>query len=665
MFTKPLPYRGFMLDSARHFMPTENVLKIIDAAAKCGINRFHWHLTDDQGWRVEIRRYPKLTEIGSRRGKSCFWGADEYENNNGFYTQEDIKRTVAFARERGVEIVPEIEVPGHASAMLAAYPEFGCRRQDGDKVTEKPYKYEVLTYAGVFPNLISAGREDSVGFLENILEEICELFPGPEIHIGGDEAVKMHWRRCPDCRRRMAENGLKDANELQRWLVLRVGEFLKARGKSAIVWNESLAGGLLPHNFIVQHWLGNDKETAAFMDEGGRVLISDADSYYISRPYYSLSAYKVWKAGVPAFATGREDELFGLESPVWAERVTNPERAEYLLFPRVAIVAIKAAGKQLSWQKTKTELRKLESETPMVKWAPEEERCPDRKTVRAAFKEEKRRRSLPGMPRVFEICDYILLQEALERLLEQIGMPYEFAREVMDASWVELKEFACAKEREYLPGAKEMASQLKTALQSRSEGAWKGVPETIWLGTLKCFTRFVNEYKNTYGAYGFDRAFWTVRQAEGRLFRIGELEYELINESKEVYIHIPSDAVLEKDRLNESARAAREFFAARFPGFAGAPMRCETWLLSPEIKALLGGKGNIARFQKAFEPISPGEDCFEALMEWVYCLPADERKNADIASLKEDTSLRRALKKYLAGGGRVHAGAGVFRGRFE
>ena len=145
-----------------------------------------------------------------------------------------MRRAVSFARERGVEIVPEIEVPGHASAMLAAYPRYGCRRFDGDKIIEKPYPYEVQTIAGVFPSLICAGRDDSVEFLENILDEVTQLFPGPEVHIGGDEAVKMHWRRCPDCQRRMKELGLKDENQLQRWLVMRIGAFLNARGKKSI-----------------------------------------------------------------------------------------------------------------------------------------------------------------------------------------------------------------------------------------------------------------------------------------------------------------------------------------------------------------------------------------------------------------------------------------------
>ena len=660
-----LSYRGFMLDSARHFIPVENVLKIVEAAAKCGLNRMHWHLCDDQGWRVEIRRYPKLTKIGAKRGKSCFWGEDEYENNNGYYTQKDVKRIVAFARGQGMEIVPEIEVPGHASAMLAAYPEFGCRRQDGDRITDHPYNYEVITCAGVFPNLICAGREDSVGFLENILDEICDLFPGPEVHIGGDEAVKMHWRRCPDCQRRMAENGLKDENELQRWLVLRMGAFLKARGKQTIVWNESLDGGLLPDNFIVQHWWGNDKETAEFMAKGGKVICSDVSQYYISRPYFSLSAYKVWQHVTPRYAEGNEDKLLGLECPVWGERINNPARAEYLLFPRAAIVAMKAKGEAGSWPNCVKQLEKLMAETAdlNINWAPREDWCPGRAEKKRMFDLEKAKRNLPGMPRVFEVNDFIIRQEALEKLLGRIGMPKEFARDVMDSVWQELKEYACMPEREYAKGARELADQLLTALAQRESGAWHGIDDRVWIDTLKCFTRFVNEHRRTYGVYGFDRGFWTTRQVNGKLFRLGELEYEL-KEDGGVDIHIPSDACLEAEKLNDSVKNARSFLKERFPQYADAPFCCETWLLSPEIAALLGPDARIVKFQKAFEPIEQAGECIGALMEWVYRLPAGKRENADFGTLCEDTRLQKALKAHLAQGKTVHAGRGVLKRAF-
>ena len=244
------PYLGFMLDVSRHFMPVEDVLKLLDAAAVCGVNTMHWHLTDDQGWRMEIKKYPLLTQVGSQRGDSYFGAISETEHNCGFYTQEQIRQVVTYAQKLGIQIIPELEVPGHASAMLAAYPQFGCGRtilQNGREQTlEAPYDYQVLNIGGIFPNLICAGKDGALRFLEDILDEVTELFPAPYVHIGGDEAVKLHWRRCPDCQRRIRQEGLKDEEDLQRWLVLQIGEYLAGKGKKVIVYNDCLAGGHAP-----------------------------------------------------------------------------------------------------------------------------------------------------------------------------------------------------------------------------------------------------------------------------------------------------------------------------------------------------------------------------------------------------------------------------------
>ena len=186
-------HRGFMLDVSRHYMPPEEIRKLLDAAAILGLNRMHWHLTDDQGWRVEIRRYPSLTKVGSVRGDSCFGGTPAGERNCGFYTQEEIRELVSYAAGCGIEIMPEIEIPGHASAMLAAYPEFGCRDENGNL-----WKNRVEISDGIFPALVCAGSDRALVFLKEILDEIMDLFPCPMVHIGGDEALKIRWRRCPD-----------------------------------------------------------------------------------------------------------------------------------------------------------------------------------------------------------------------------------------------------------------------------------------------------------------------------------------------------------------------------------------------------------------------------------------------------------------------------------
>ncbi|MCR4621945.1 MAG: family 20 glycosylhydrolase [Clostridiales bacterium] len=663
-------YRGFMLDPARHFIPLEEVLKLIDAAAKLGMNRFHWHLTDDQGWRLEIKRYPLLTQVGSVRGKSCFWGESETENNCGFYTQDDVRRAVSFARERGVEIVPEIEVPGHASAMLAAYPQYGCRRQDGDTMIENPYPYEVQTIAGVFPSLICAGRDDAVGFLENILDEVTQLFPGPEVHIGGDEAVKMHWRRCPDCQRRMRELGLKDENQLQRWLVMRIGAFLHARGKKSIVWNESLSGGMLPHWFIVQHWWGNDRETRQFLSEGGQVLVSDVETYYL-RPYQMAPINSIISApAVPSYAAGHEDGLIGLECPLWGERITNPSRLEYMLFPKLALFAMKAQRdpRANDPETALPALREYRTALGELNWAPEDVWNPSEEQKAAALAQEENKRRLPGMPRVMEICDRIIELEALEKLTYQIDLPRSFARQVWDVSFSKLPDYCGGVIADPSNGAEEMNAQLCLALKERDSGAWRGKPENIWLDTMKSFTRFVNEHFKQYGYYGFDRGFWTTRQASAKLFRIGELEYELTegaDASSCVALHIPSDAALEPDRLNASISQAREFLKEYYPELQDCPFTLHSWLLSAQIEKLLPENSRIRRFRQAFDVTDTDDDCLEGVMGWVFDMPREKRTKEFVAEAPETTRLQKALKRFLLAGGTVTGSYGTLARAFE
>ena len=668
------PYRGFMLDSARHFMPVESVLRILEGAARCGMNHMHWHLTDDQGWRVEIRRFPRLTEVGSHRGEDCFGEDNEQENNHGFYTQEDIRRVVAFAREQGVEIIPEIEVPGHASAMLAAYPEYGCRREIAEKggitLEETPYEYQVGTLAGIFPNLICAGREESFQFLTGILDEIAELFPGPMVHIGGDEAIKMHWRRCPDCQRRMRALGLHNEHELQRELVLRVGEYLRGKGKRTIVWNESLDGGLLPDHFIVQHWLGNDRETAEFMAAGGKVICSDLPNYYISQPYCNLDVRTVWQApAVPEYAREHPENLLGLECPLWTEHITNPKRAEYMLFPRLAAVALKASqpSDAPTWEEFLAGVRALEEKVealgiagaPEDTWALTPERA---EAERAAFTAQRHQSKLED---TWRICDNLVMQERMEKLLLDIGMPRPFALRVMDAGMAGVPEFAGRLPEPEGDGADVMASQLVTALKNRQDGPWTGLPEEIFLDTMRAYTRFVGEHMRSTGRYAFDRGFWTTRQADALLFRVGALEYELLerDEKPVLSLHIPSDIRLVPEALNASVAAARRFMAEYRPAWKDAPMVCASWLMFPGLKDLLPEDSHILRFQRAFD--FTGVVAEEGgVLEWVFNLTAPQQEHADLSALPEDTSLRRRMKAFLLAGGKVGVGRGVLAREF-
>ena len=343
-------YRGFMLDSSRHFIPPADVRKLISAARICGMNRMHWHLTDDQGWRIEIRKYPRLTSVGAFRGRTFFGGVSETENNSGFYTQEEIREIVRFAGENGMEVIPEIEIPGHASALLAAYPEAGCRREAVGQET-KPWPYAVEISGGIFPNLICGGKESALRFMEDVLDEVTELFPGRMVHIGGDEALKLHWRRCPDCRERMRKLGLRDEDELQRDLVLRIGAYLAEKGKETIVWNDVLKGGMLPGHFIVQQWMDGEDRTRRFMENGGRVICSENKAYYFDYPYGRINVRTIWQhPRIPDWAKGFETQLLGLECPLWTERVTNLDRAAYMLFPRLAAAGLKADPEELPWE---------------------------------------------------------------------------------------------------------------------------------------------------------------------------------------------------------------------------------------------------------------------------------------------------------------------------
>lgn len=666
---KTFSYQGFMLDVSRHYMPVEEIRKLIKAASICGMNKMHWHLTDDQGWRIEIRKYPKLTEVGSVRGCSYFGDVSEIENNNGFYTQEEVREIVDYAKAHDIEIIPEIEIPGHASAMLAAYPQYGCRRtvihKNERNVIDAPYAYRVMTTGGIFPNLICAGKDEAIQFLEDILDEVADLFPASAIHIGGDEALKQHWRRCPDCQRRIREEGLVDENGLQRFLVLKMGEYLKQKGKQTIVWNDSLAGGILPNHFIVQHWMGNDRETAEFMAAGGKVICSDVAHYYFDYPYSAMDVYHIWETPcILPYARTNPEGLWGIECPLWTERVTNIDRAAYLLFPRMTAVALKAAddsGEQFpTWESFRKALRRKQEQIDALglRGAPESVWHMAPEDIEADKTAEERKRHSPEADEAIRVEHRLGLQENLEKLLAEIEMPEEYALQIMDYAWMDLPEYAGAAVDTVGVGVAEICGQLLTALQNRENGTWKDIPHDIWIATMKCFSRFVGEYKDSYGSYGFDRGFWTVRQIDARLFRVGELEYELKKDSDSIHLHIPSDVQLQMPLLDESVRQAKQFLKQWFPDWEEAPMECNSWLLAPALKELLADTSHILQFQNAFEIMSTDPDAMDVL-EWVFGLAEGQQKDVQLQELPEKTSLQKRMKQYLLDGGQV----GVSRGR--
>jgi len=247
-------YRGMHLDVSRHFFTVDEVKTFIDMLALHNINRFHWHLTDDQGWRIEIKKYPKLTEIGSKRSETVIGrNSGKYDGKpyGGFYTQEDAREIIAYAAERYITVIPEIDLPGHMQAALAAYPELGC--------TGGPY--EVWRQWGISDNVLCAGNDQTIQFMKDVLAEIVDIFPSEYIHVGGDECPKTQWEKCPKCQARIKALGLKsDAKHtkeerLQSYVIHEAEEFLNEKGRRMIGWDETLEGGLAP-NATVMSWRG-------------------------------------------------------------------------------------------------------------------------------------------------------------------------------------------------------------------------------------------------------------------------------------------------------------------------------------------------------------------------------------------------------------------------
>lgn len=339
-------YRGLHLDVGRHFFPVAFIKKYIDLLATHKLNTFHWHLTEDQGWRIEIKKYPKLQSVAACRNETLIGHySDQPQRFDGtkycgYYTQEEIKDIVAYARSRFVTIVPEIEMPGHALAALAAYPELGC--------TDGPYSTE--TTWGVFDDVFCAGNEQTFDFIDNVLNEVCALFPGPYVHIGGDECPKTKWETCPKCQKRMKAEGLKDAHELQSYFIHRAEMMLAKHGKKLIGWDEILEGGLAP-NATVMSWRGTEGGIAAakahhdvVMTPGSHVYFD----YYQSDPateptaiggYTTLEKVYGYEPVPDALSPDEAVFILGAQANVWTEYMATSDYVEYMAYPRVCALS--------------------------------------------------------------------------------------------------------------------------------------------------------------------------------------------------------------------------------------------------------------------------------------------------------------------------------------
>ena len=342
-------YRGFMVDVGRHFFGVDYLKEIIDMLALHNINYFHWHLTEDQGWRIEIKKYPKLTEIGSKRkGTIKERGSKELDNIpvSGYYTQEEAKEIVRYAAERYITVIPEIDMPGHMLAALASYPELGC--------TGGPY--EVATNFGVFRNVLCGGNEKTLQFAKDVINEIMDIFPSPYIHIGGDECPKYHWKTCAKCQKKIRELGLKASkehtkeNQLQAWFMGEVEKEIHKRGREMMAWDEILAGNPAKST-IVMAWTTPEARLKA-IENGYRTIVSPIQYLYFSNAKFNQlrglsSIERVYSfEPVPEEATPEQKKnIMGAQACIWTEWTKDSVKMEWQMMPRIAALA------EIQWSK--------------------------------------------------------------------------------------------------------------------------------------------------------------------------------------------------------------------------------------------------------------------------------------------------------------------------
>lgn len=327
-------YRGFMVDSARHMQSVDEIKKLIDAAAFLKFNRFHWHLSDDQGFRIESEKFPLLNEKGSWRKGDDFGSRHTDERYGGYYTKAEIREIVSYCAERFIEVIPEIDIPGHTTAIIHSYPHLSCKK----------LQIDVKTKQGIFDDILCVGDSRTLPFLYELFEEIIELFPGERFHIGGDEAPKKRWQACPKCRAKMRELGLESAEQLQSWLTAQLAEFMAEHGKKVTVWNESLAGGKLPEGVLVQRWMDAKGLSAVHANRANYIINSDYYHYYCDYPYHMTPLEKTYSySPIPkGVAPVMEKYVLGIECPMWTEYVYNFGWFCYMAFPRFAAVAERA-----------------------------------------------------------------------------------------------------------------------------------------------------------------------------------------------------------------------------------------------------------------------------------------------------------------------------------
>ncbi|WP_165871368.1 glycoside hydrolase family 20 protein [Flaviaesturariibacter flavus] len=379
-------YRGMHLDVCRHFFSVSFIKRYIDLLAMHKMNTFHWHLTDDQGWRIEIKKYPGLTNVGGWRNGTIIGrypgSGNDNERYGGFYTQDEVKEVVAYAAARYITILPEIEMPGHSSAAIAAYPFLSCFPAEPTVIPSWPSEGSKAQQAagrpkqvqetwGVFYDIFCAGKDSTFDFLEGVLDEVIALFPGKYVHVGGDEAPKSQWKRCPNCQARMKANGLKDEHELQSYFIRRIEKFVNAKGRSIIGWDEILEGGLAP-NAAIMSWQGERGGIEAAKQQHVAVMTPQKPCYFDyaqAKPedslvwggYNPLDSVYAYEPLPRALDSAAACYIIGAQANLWTEYMSNPAKVEYMALPRMAALseALWTPPAQRSWASFERRLPEL------------------------------------------------------------------------------------------------------------------------------------------------------------------------------------------------------------------------------------------------------------------------------------------------------------------
>lgn len=357
-------WRGLQLDESRHFFGKDTVKKYLDFMALYKLNRFHWHLTDDQGWRIEIEKYPLLTEVGSyRKGSQMHaWNCPEYEEipHSGYYTKDDIREIIAYAKERCIEIVPEIDFPAHCASAIAAYNHLACRNIPCEVFD---FCGNVLAESKGLKNWnrpLCLGKDEVIDFVKDVVSEVAELFPFPYFHIGGDEAPQNEWKKCPDCKKRIKDNKLKNETNLQAWFTNEINSFLKSKGKTMIGWNEVLNSQNTDTDVIGQYWTTRKGENVIrHLKKGGKVILSLHKDFYFDMAYdyctpkgtytYSPEKSKIKK--------DLKNNVLGLEGEMWTEWITNENHIFFMLFNRGLALSENAWSRNKDFKSFKARLQ--------------------------------------------------------------------------------------------------------------------------------------------------------------------------------------------------------------------------------------------------------------------------------------------------------------------